>query len=140
MRRVVPAALLAVATTLVVAGTSSAARTTDTLTCGGDTFTLTVTVTTTKNDHSVAWGVGTLSGGSHLIPTSFTFTATDLTTNTVLFSGGQAKGKGNGQHNQAQITCNGQPEQTTAGDIGIPGVDPNDVIELDFSVTAVPKL
>jgi len=132
------AALLAVTTMLVAAGTSSAARTTDTLTCGGDTLTL--TVTTTKNDNSVAWGVGTLSGGKHLIPTSFSFTATDLTTNTVLFSDSQAKGNGNGMHNQAQISCTGQPEQATAGQLGIPGVNPTDVIQFDFTVTAVPKL
>jgi len=131
-------ALLALATAMIAAGTSSAARTTDTITCGGDTLTL--TVTTTTNENSVAWGVGTLSGGKHIIPTSFSFTATDLTTNTVLFSDTQAKGNGNGMHNQAQITCSGAPEQTTAGDLGIPGVNPNDLVEIDFTVTGVPKL
>ena len=138
MRRVVLAALVVVATMLIVAGTSSAARTTDTLVCGGDTVTL--TVTTTKNDNSVAWGVGTIAGGTHLIPTSFSFTATDVSAgNTVLFSDNQAKGNGNGQHNQAQITCIGTPEQATAGELGIPGVNPDDVIEFDFTVTAVRK-
>src|SRR5262245_51375240 len=101
MRRVVLAASVAVLAAMFAATTASAIRLTDTINCGGDTMTL--TVTQTSNDNSVARGVGTLSGGSHLIPTSFSFTATDVTTNTVLFADTQAKGKGNGQHNLGQI-------------------------------------
>jgi len=139
MKRMVLAATLVVVALMIVAATASAARTIDTVTCGGDTFTLTVTSTT--NDNSVAWGVGSLSGGSHLTPTSFSFSATDVTANnTVLFSDTQAKGKGNGQHNQAQLTCTGTPETATAGDLGIPGVNPADVVVINFTVTAVPKL
>lgn len=138
MRRVVLVTALVAVAAMVVAGAGSAARTTDTVTCGGETFTL--TVTTTKNDNSVAWGVGTISGGTHLIPTSFSFSATDVTANnTVLFSDTEAKGNGNGQHNQTQLTCSGADEQTTAGALGIPGVPADDVIVISFSVTAVLK-
>ena len=99
----------------------SAARTQDTIICGGETLTL--TVTSTSNDNGIAWGVGTLSGGTHLIPLSFSFTATDLTTDTVIFADTQSKGHGNGMHNQTMITS---PEsgQATAGEIGIPGRRP----------------
>src|SRR5215468_9665011 len=138
MRRVVLGTALVAVATMIAATTASATRVTDTVTCGGETLTL--TVTNTSNENSVAWGVGTISGGTHLIPTSFSFTAIDVTTNTVLFSDTQAKGKGNGLHNAAQITCNGTPESATAGELGIPGVDPADVIMVNFTVTAVPKL
>jgi len=139
MRRVF-VALIAVATTALVAvGSGSAARTSDTVTCGDTTYELTVTSTT--NDNSVAWGVGTISGGTHLIPTSFSFTATDLSMdNTVLFSDTQAKGNGNGQQKQTQLTCTSAPETATAGDLGgIPGVDDSDIIQLSFTVTGVMK-
>jgi secreted trypsin-like serine protease len=139
MRRVGLATLVALVAAMIAVATASATRATDTITCGSDTFTL--TVTQTSNENSVAWGVGTISGGSHLTPTSFSFAATDVTANnTVLFSDTQAKGKGNGQHNQEQMTCNGTPESATAGELGIPGVNPDDVIEITFTVTAVPKL
>jgi secreted trypsin-like serine protease len=131
--------VVALVAAMIAVATASATRATDTITCGGDTYTL--TVTQTSNENSVAWGVGTVSGGSHLMPTSFSFTATDVSANnTVLFGDMQAKGKGNGQHNQEQITCAGTPETATAGDLGIPGVNPADVIVINFTVTAVPKL
>jgi PKD repeat protein len=138
MRRVVLATMLVAIAAMIAAATGSASRGTDTIKCGGDTLTL--TVTNTSNDNSVAWGVGTISGGTHLIPTSFTFTATDVTANnTVLFSDTESKGNGNGQHNQTQITCTGTPESATAGELGIPGVNPADIIVFNFTVTAVPK-
>jgi hypothetical protein len=37
------------------------------------------------------------------------------------------------------ITCAAPPETATAGELGIPGVDPNDLIEFDFSVQVVLK-
>jgi hypothetical protein len=73
-------------------------------------------------------------------PDELSFTATDVSANnTVLFSDTQAKGNGNGQHNQTQITCTGTPESATAGEVGIPGVNPADVIVFNFTVTAVLK-
>jgi hypothetical protein len=87
----------------------------------------------------VAWGVGTVSSSLHGIPVSFSGTVTDLTTHTVLDSFFQAKGHGNGMHNQPTITCTAPPETATAGDLGIPGVNPNDLIQFDLSVQVVLK-
>ena len=136
MRRVLALACVA-AGALVATGVSSAAREQQVLTCTGGLGTITVTVTTTTNDHSVAWGVGTVSSSLHGIPVSFSGTATDLTTGTVLESFVQAKGQGNGMHNQPTVTCTGPPETDTAGDLGIPGVDPGDVIQFTFSAQVV---
>jgi hypothetical protein len=107
------------------------------LICGG--IAIPITVTSTNNDNSVAWGVGTISGGDHFIPTSFSGTLIDLTTGETLFSFSQAKGKGKGQHNQAQMTCTTPTDTGTAGDFGIPGVDPDDVVQFSLTVTVVRK-
>ena len=64
---------------------------------------------------------------------------TDLTTNTLLFSFNQAKGKGHGMHNQPTVTCTTPPETATAGEAGIPGVNPNDIIEFDSTAVVVLK-
>lgn len=141
MRRFLAFAFCAVAA-LVAAGAASAGREPQSLTCGGGLGTITVTVTTTTNDHSVAWGVGTISNSLHGIPVSFSGTATDLTTDTVLndFSFFQAKGKGNGMHSQPTVACAGEPETATAGDLGgIPGVADTDVIQFDFTAQVVLK-
>lgn len=125
------------ASALVVAASASAARTADTVTCGDTTYAL--TVTSTSNDNSVAWGVGTISGGQHLIPVRFAGSAVDLTTGETLFAFDQAKGNGNGMHNQQQISCVGPADREYAGALGIPGVDPGDLIEVTFAVDAVLK-
>jgi hypothetical protein len=137
MRRYLVAAMVAAVVGLVVAATGTAARTQDTLTCGDAQYA--VTVTSTTNDNSVAWGIAKVSGGDHFIPTSFSGTGVDLTTGQTLFSFSQAKGNGNGMHNQDQITCTTPTQTSTAGDLGIPGVDPTDVIQFSFSATAVHK-
>jgi hypothetical protein len=123
---------------LIAAGVANAGREEQVLTCTGF-GTITVTVTTTTNDHSVAWGVGTVSSRLQGIPVSFAGTVTDLTTDSVLDSFFQAKGHGNGMHNQPSITCTAPPETATAGELGIPGVDANDVIEFDLTVQVVLK-
>jgi hypothetical protein len=124
---------------LVAAGTSTAGREQQILTCG--TYgTLTVTVTTTNNDHSVAWGTGKVSSPRLLgIPVSFSGTTKDVTTNTVLDTFFQAKGHGHGMHRQTTVTCTIPPETGTAADFGITGVDPTDTIEFDFSAQVVVK-
>ena len=137
MRRILALPIVALAA-LMAASVGNAGREQQQLTCTG-LGTITVTVTTTTNDHSVAWGVGTVSNMLHGIPVSFSGTITDLTTNTVLDSFFQAKGKGNGMHGQPTITCTSPPETATAGELGIPGIDPNDVIEFDFSAQVVLK-
>lgn len=138
MRRLL--ALPIVATiALVVAGVSNAGRIQQQLTCTGGLGTVTVTVTNTTNDHSVAWGTGKVSNSLHGIPVSFTGTITDLTTDTQLDSFTQAKGQGHGMHNQPTVTCSSPPETATAGELGIPGIDPSDVIEFDSSAQVVLK-
>lgn len=137
MRRIFVLPIVALVA-LLAASVGNAAREQQTLTCTG-LGTIMVTVTTTTNDHSVAWGVGTASPSLHGIPVSFSGTFTDLTTGTILDSFFQAKGHGNGMHNQPAITCTAPPETATAGDLGIPGIDPNDVIEFDLSVQVVLK-
>lgn len=138
MRRFLALPLVALVT-LLAAEASSAGREQQMLTCG--TYgTLTVTVTTTKNDHSVAWGTGKVSSPRLLgIPVSFSGTTTDLTTGAVLGSFFQAKGHGHGMHRRATVTCTSPPETGTAADLGITGVNPTDTIEFDFSAQVVIK-
>ena len=137
MRRYLVAATLVAVVAMVAAATGSAARTQDTLICGG--VQIPITVTTTSNDNSVAWGVGTVSGGDHFIPTSFSGTAVDLTTGQTVFSFSQDKGNGMGLHNADQLSCTTAPETGTAAEFGIPGVNPTDVIQFTLSVTGVRK-
>ncbi|HEU5242959.1 MAG TPA: hypothetical protein VFU33_01040 [Gaiellaceae bacterium] len=137
MRRFLALPLLAVAA-LLAAGAADAGRTQMTLDCTG-LGPVTVTVTSTNNDHSVAWGTGKVSSSLHGIPVSFTGTTTDLTTDTVLGSFTQAKGHGNGMHNQATVTCSSPPQIGTAAELGLTGVTPTDMIEFDFSAQVALK-
>jgi hypothetical protein len=117
---------------LLAAASASAGRTQQVLDCQG-LGTVTVTVTSTTSENSVAWGTGKVSTSLHGIPVSFSGTVTDLTTGTLLFSFSQAKGQGNGMHNQPSVACASPPETDTAGDLGIPGVNPSDIVEQDFT-------
>jgi hypothetical protein len=138
MRRLLALPLLA-AVALLSAGASNAGRTQQTLTCGSF-GTLTVTVTTTKSNTSVAWGTGKVSSPRLLgIPVSFSGTTTDVTTATVLNTFFQAKGRGHGMHRQHTVTCTMAPQTGTAADFGIKGVNPTDTIEFDFSAQVVVK-
>lgn len=137
MRRLLALPLIAVVA-LLAAAAANAGRIQQTLTCG-DLGTLMVTTTVTKNDHSVAWGTGKVSNRMHGIPVSFSGSITDLTTNTVLFTFSQAKGKGHGMHRQPTVTCTSPPVTMTAGEAGIPGVNPSDTVEQDFSAQVVIK-
>ena len=92
MRRVFVLAIAAMAVSIVFSGTAAAQRTQDTLICGG--IAIPITVTSTNSDNSVAWGVGTISGGDHFIPTSFSGTLVDLTTGETLFSFPRRRGRG----------------------------------------------
>lgn len=137
MRRLLALPLIA-AVALLAAGVASAGRIQQTLTC--DTLgTITVTTTNTTNDHSVAWGTGKVSPSLHGIPVSFSGSLTDLTTGVVLFTFNQAKGHGNGMRNQPTVTCSSPPVTMTAGEAGIPGVDPSDIVEQSFAAQVVLK-
>lgn len=137
MRRLFALPLVAIVV-LLAAAAANAGRQQQVLDCGG-LGTVTVTVTSTTNDNSVAWGTGKISTSLHGIPVSFSGTFTDLTTNTVLFSFAQAKGQGNGMQNQPTVSCASPPETATAGALGIPGVDPNDIVEQAFTAQVVLK-
>ncbi len=41
--------------------------------------------------------------------------------------------------NQPTVACASPPETATAGELGIPGVDPNDVVEQAFAAQVVLK-
>jgi hypothetical protein len=138
MRRLLALPIVAILA-LAVAGVSNAGREQQVLNCTGGVGTVTVTVTTTKNNHSVAWGTGKVSNRLHGIPVSFTFTVTDLTTNTVLNTFTQAKGHGHGMHRAQTITCSSPPQTGTAAELGITNVNPTDMIQLDFSAKVVLK-
>jgi len=138
MRRLLTLPLVAIVA-LLTAGVSNAGRGQQVLTCGSY-GTLTVTVTNTNNDHSVAWGTGKVSSPRLLgIPVSFSGTTTDLTTGVVLNSFSQAKGHGHGMHRQPTVTCTAPPQTGTAAQLGITGVNPTDTIEFDFSAQVVVK-
>ena len=138
MRRLLMIPLVAMVA-LLAAGVSNAGRQQQTLTCG--TYgTLTVTVTVTKSNTSVAWGTGKVSNPRLLgIPVSFSGTTTDTTTSTVLNTFFQAKGHGHGMHRQRTVTCTSPPQTGTAAEFGIKGVNPTDMIEFDFSAQVVVK-
>jgi hypothetical protein len=138
LRRISVAATAVVLLALLVTSVGSAGREQQTFNCAG-LGDITFTVTTTNNDHSVAWGVGTISGGTHLIPTAFNFSAVDVTTGQTLFSDTQSKGNGHGMHNQATITCTSPAETATAAELGVGGVAPTDMISFTFAATVVYK-
>jgi hypothetical protein len=137
MRRLLALPLVVMVGLLAVTA-ASAGRQQQVLDCEG-LGAVTVTVTSTTNDHSVAWGTGKVSTSLHGIPVSFSGTTTDLTTNTVLGTFTQAKGNGHGMHNAQAVTCTEAPLVGTAAELGLTGVNPTDMIEFDFSAQVVLK-
>jgi hypothetical protein len=135
MRRLLAPPLVALIA-LLAAGAANAGRIQQTFNCAG-LGTITVTTTSTTNDHSVAWGTGQASPSLHGIPVSFAGSTTDLTTNRVLGSFTQAKGGGSGMHNQPTVTCSSSPLIGTAAQLGLTGANPTDTIEVDFSAQVV---
>jgi hypothetical protein len=138
---VVVAALISVS-----AGTASKGQ--DFVTCdNGSSYPITVTEQPT--DNSVGWGVGRIGGGDHLIPTGFSGTFYDETIQQTLDSFSMAKGKGNGQHNQSQLTCQTPTETFTLEEFlgGEPlppeweqlGAQLTDEVSFTLTVTAVHK-
>ncbi len=134
----------AVALTLPGVGSASAAQGYQSFDCN-DGSSILVRVPESHSSQNGGWSVGqVVDGGSgHLIPTSFTFTLYDVTTDTTIFSGSQTKGGGNANHMQATVTC-GITQSTTAGAFfGTnlpPGISAGDTVTFTFTVTAVPKV
>lgn len=81
------------------------------LICDGQS--VTVLVPGENSSDNGGWSVGQIQTGGHLIPTSFKFSLVDLATGTAIWSGEQAKGGGNANHEQATVTCT-QTEETGA--------------------------
>jgi hypothetical protein len=132
------------------AAPSFAANTSDmTFDCDGQP--IVIRVHESHSSENGGWGVGfVVDGGTgHLIPTSFTMSAYDSTYGDYLFApDGPAKGGGNANHNQDQISCS-QSFTDTLGDLldqqGPPPfplpdwAQPGDTVVTTFTVTAVPK-
>ena len=132
--RVAAAASAVVLAALAVTGAGMASRGSDFVTCN-DGSSYAITVTQQPSDNSVGWGVGTISGGNHLIPTSFSGTFYDDTLGVTLASFNQAKGNGNGQHNQPQLTCSTPSETGTVADFLGGGALPPDWADLGVRLT-----
>lgn len=123
---------------------AGAAQSTQQLQCGGTT--LTIRVNNNNSSDNGGWSVGQIvNGGSgHLIPTSFSFSAFDLTVNTPLFGATSSKGHGNANQNQQAVTCSQTQIETLAdllqpGDQLPPGTALTDQVRFTITVTAVPK-
>jgi hypothetical protein len=119
---------------------AGAAQSTQQVTCAGTTY----TVRTNNNSSSEngGWGVAQLVGEKgHGIPTSFSGSAVDDTTNTELFSFSSAKGGGNANQNQPQTTCiqtlTGTADEVFGG--APPGVNPNDLVTFTLTISVVIK-
>lgn len=123
---------------------TAAAPTTQQITCNGHQL----TIRTNNNSSSMngGWSVAQIvAGGSgHLIPTSFSLSAYDVTRKLALFSGTQVKGNGNANHTQQTVTCTQTMTGTLAMVLGPvpadqlpPGVRPTDTVTATFTATAV---
>jgi len=125
---------------LLAAAPAGAAQSTQEVTCAGTTF----TVRTNNNNSSEngGWGAAQLVGErGHGIPTSFSGTAFDNTTNTTLFSFSNTKGGGNANQNQPQTSCNetltGTVDEVFGG--APPGVNPDDLVTFTLTISVVIK-
>jgi hypothetical protein len=146
--RMVTVSCVALVAALVAVSAGMASKGQDFVTCdNGSSYP--ITVTTQPTDNSVGWGVGRISGGDHLIPTGFSGVIYDETLQVTLDSFSMAKGNGNGQHNQSQLTCQTPTETFTieeflAGEPLPPeweqlGVQLTDEASFTLTVTAVHK-
>jgi len=103
---------------------------------------ITVSVPRSENNN----GVGQLVGvKGHGIPVAFTFTITDVRTDTVLESESEAVGGGHAHSNQATTTCSAVLFSAPASEFFgggplPPGVLATDIIEASISVEVIVKL
>ena len=146
-------ALLAVAVGLGTVGAASspalAAQEQQTGTCGS--MSVTITAPNQNSSEHGGWSVGRIvdGNGAHLIPTSFSMAVTDTVSGVTTVIPFGAKGGGNANHNQTQVTCSfpdTDPADAglTVGDVeGFTGMElpgnPEDPVTLAFQVSAVPQ-
>ncbi|MDT4912636.1 MAG: hypothetical protein QOC66_1764 [Pseudonocardiales bacterium] len=128
----------------VAAAPASAAQTMQPLRCDGQQ--LTVRVNDNHSSDHGGWGAAiVVSGGSgHLIPTSFSGSLYDVTTETTIFTFSQVKGGGHANRHQPTVTCADSETLTLGefaepGDTLPPGTSTDDVVVFTISVTAVHK-
>jgi hypothetical protein len=121
-------------------GSGNNGRTQQTLTCGGQTYTVAVT----NGGNSVGAGQ-IVDAHGHGIPTSGTFTVTDTTANVVLFSG--PAGNSHGHPNQTTTECTGTVVLGTVADLGPPppggwpaGVLPTDTVVGTIDIFVILKV
>lgn len=142
------AGLLAASGGLLAAPAFAASSTGDYVCDNGSTLTV-----MTHDNHASdkgGWGAGTVvdGGSGKVLPTSFSIAAHDDTAGQYLFQAETAKGGGNANHNQSQITC-WQSTTATLGDLlaqegpppgGLPDwAQLTDTVTMTFTVTAVPR-
>ena len=86
-----------------LAGPAHAAQTTLPITCDGQQ--LAVRVNTSHSSANGGWAVAQIvdGGTGHLVPTAFSNSLRDETTNQTLFTFDRAKGGGNANHNQPTV-------------------------------------
>jgi hypothetical protein len=112
-------ALAAGAGVAALAGPAHAAQATLPITCDGQQ--LAVRVNTSHSSANGGWAVAQIvdGGTGHLVPTAFSNSRHDDTTNQTLFTFDRAKGGGNANHNQPTLTCT-LSETGTLGDFPSP--------------------
>jgi len=138
----VAAFAVAAAGSVLAAPAATAAQGEQPLTCDGHD----IVVLTGNNNSSDrgGWGAAQIVQGwtGTLIPTSFGFSAYDVTQDLPIFSGSQVSGGGHGHGNQATVTCT----QVTTGTLGDmlepgdqlpPGTDAGDTVTFTLTVTAI---
>lgn len=128
---------------VLLAAPAHAAQSTQTIYCGGTSY----TIRTNNNNSSDmgGWGVGQVVGspGTHGIPTSFSGIAVITDTDQVLGQFSSVKGQGNANQNQAQTTCQQSFSGSAADVFGPgqtpPGLDPNTPVTMTITITVVLK-
>jgi hypothetical protein len=138
----VAAFAVAAAGSVLVAPAATAAQGEQPLTCDGHD----IVVLTGDNNSSDrgGWGAAQIVQGwsGTLIPTSFQFSAYDVTKHLAIFSGSQVSGGGHGHGNQSTVTCT-QVTTGTLGDMLEPGdqlpsgTASTDTVDFTLTVTAI---
>jgi hypothetical protein len=132
-------ALAVLAGSAAASGPAAPGRDIIQLTCGSDTFTISVPRAEDSN------GVGQIVGQKgHGIPVTFTFSVFDVTTNTLVFSEASAVGGGHAHPNQATPSCTAVFFEGPAADFFgpeplPPGVAPTDIIRASVAVDVILK-
>jgi hypothetical protein len=139
------AALGAVLLMVIPAQASGVANGHSTLTLDCGQFgTLTVSVNNANGGNGQGgFGAAQVVGstGTHGMPTAFTFSLFDLTTNLPIFSATKVQGGGNSHPNQATTECT-STQTGTASQLGLtgpppPGVSLTDLLQETIAVTVI---